>query len=334
MKRPRFAWAFLLVCVGIPVPRLIIRLSSTLFRMCNLYRLELAIFKIMNDFSLLVRKKCEALDSEQKQIFEEEYNRRKNPFGDNCNSDLAMDILRDISLTFGNGNSIQENKERSRESLPSIKTDVSGTVKTPNQKSNGMLRFNIIFFFILGFVGLTICTKPSKIKMENDILNKYLQTQPKIVQFFKNMFIGEYTTEDGAENVVYNVFRENGKDILIDELDFVFVKKLKIKDKISNKNLVEAYGFWGMTLIDLNLDNAEIDINKNDSYSANSSNATSKKKRDDGQYKIIDNASNYKDYDIPVTEEKQESIIPNLLRRKGETLQDIKIEPKEDSIKI
>lgn len=275
----------------------------------------------MNEFSLLVRKKYQVLNSEQKQIFEEEYNRRKKPFGDDYNSDLAMDILRDIALTFENENSIQENKGLEKENISVLKTNGNSAYLPSNKNSKVMLLFNTIFFLIIGIAAVTIYTKPSTIRMENDILNKYLETQPQVVKVFKNMFIGEYKSQDEAENVMYNIFREKGKDILIDELDFVFLKKIKIKDEVSKKTLVEAYGFWGMTLIDIKDENSEINSVSNEMNGNNHS-------------ENIDDSSNYNNYDEPQLEEKQESNIQSLQRKRGERLQEIKVEPKEDSIKI
>jgi hypothetical protein len=52
----------------------------------------------MSDFSLLVRLKYDALASQQKQIFDEAYKRRKKPFDEYHNSDLALEILKDISI--------------------------------------------------------------------------------------------------------------------------------------------------------------------------------------------------------------------------------------------
>jgi len=142
---------------------------------------------IMNDFSLLVRKKYESLDSEQKLMFDEEYNRRKKPFGDDYNNDLALDILRDIALTFGKDNSTHENKDVVK-NIAERKSYGNSNYLPPNKKSNRSYLFNYIYVLILAFVGISAYTKPTKAEMENDIINKFLEAQPQFVKFFKNIF--------------------------------------------------------------------------------------------------------------------------------------------------
>ena len=135
----------------------------------------------MNDFSLLVRKKIEALDSEQKLMFDEEYNRRKMPFGDENNNELALDILRDISLTFGNVNHIQKNYDE----VVKRKDFGNSTHLPPKKKSKGILNSFLIFALFVAFIGVSFYTKPTKAKMENDMINKFLETQPTLLKFFK-----------------------------------------------------------------------------------------------------------------------------------------------------
>ena len=121
----------------------------------------------MNDFSLLVRKKIEALDSEQKLMFDEEYNRRKMPFGDENNNELALDILRDISLTFGNVNHIQKNYDEEVKR----KDFGNSTHLPPKKKSKGILNSFLILALFVSIIGVSFYTKPTKVKMENDIIN-------------------------------------------------------------------------------------------------------------------------------------------------------------------
>lgn len=292
----------------------------------------------MSDFSLLVRKKIEALDSEQKRMFDEEYNRRKKPFGDNYNSDLAMDILRDISLTFGNVNPIQKDNEEEVKTDGQRKSYGNSTYLPPKKKSNRSYLFNFVYVLILAFIGISAYTKPTKAKMENDIINKFLETQPQFVKFFKNVFLGEEITEEKADNLIYNVLKSSGYEIYFKDSDFWIVKKLEIVDEASDKTLFVAYGFLGKTFITYKADDLVIDFNKNKPSQYNDSYSKPYEKIGNEKYERIDDASNYKDYTEPNFDNKptmEKSKIPNLLRKREETSENkLKSEPTEDSIKI
>ncbi len=213
----------------------------------------------MENFSLLVRKKIEVLDSEQKLIFDEEYNRRKKPFGDDFNSDIAMEILRDIALTFESPNSIQKSKDVATER----KSYGNSTYSLANKKSNGSYLFNYIYVLIIAFIGLSAYTKPTKVKIENDIINKVLETQPKYISFFKNVFLGEEITEERADTLIYNFFKNNGYEIYFKDYDWWIIKRFEIAEKTSDKSLLVAYGFLGKTFIVSKANDLEIDFNPN-----------------------------------------------------------------------
>lgn len=212
----------------------------------------------MNDFSLLVRKKIEALDSEQKLMFDEEYNRRKMPFGDENNNELALDILRDISLTFGNVNHIQKNYDEEVKR----KDFGNSTHLPPKKKSKGILNSFLILALFVSFIGVSFYTKPTKVKMENDIINKVLETQPQFLKFFKNVFLGEEITEKKADALIYNILKDSGYEIYFKDSDFVITKKLEIVDEVSDKTLLTAYGFFGETFITHKSDDLIIDFTK------------------------------------------------------------------------
>ena len=290
----------------------------------------------MENFSLLVRKKIESLDSEQKLIFNEEYNRRKKPFGDDFNSNIAMEILRDIALTFESPNSIQKSKDVGVENATEIKSYGNSTHSPANKKSNGSYLFNYIYVLIIAFIGLSAYTKPTKARMENDIINKVLETQPQYVSFFKNVFLGEEITEEKADTLIYNFFKNNGYEIYFKDYDWWIIKRFEIAEKTSDKSLLVAYGFLGKTFIVSKANDLEINFNKNKSYQSDTSTSKPSENIDYDQYKIIDNEANYKDapngYEKPVIKEKQDSKIPNLLKKREE-LQEVS-EPQEDSIKI
>ena len=279
----------------------------------------------MSDFSLLVRKKCNALDSEQKRMFSDEYNRRKKSVGtayllwvlgwhyaylrkwgllalflfsafgffiwwiidlfritslvNEYNNNLALDILRDITMMFGNNSAVLENKleVENKENVELQKANYqrnygNSIYSTTNRKSDGEYRYVLILVLLIVFVSVSAYTKPTKVKMENYIINKFLETQPKFLKMFKDFFFGEEITEEKAENFIYNAFKNMGyKDISIEEADFIILKKLKFKDETSQKNLLVAYGFWGMTLIDVKTDNLEIDFRRRNASQNNNS---------------------------------------------------------------
>lgn len=295
----------------------------------------------MENFSLLVRKKYEALDSEQKQMFNEEYKRRKKPFGDDSNNDLAIDVLRDIAMTFGNGNSISENKKIEIENEILRKNFGNTTYLPSNPKSKGGYNFFIMLALFIVFIGVAAYTTPTKVKMENDIINKFLETQPQFVKFFKNAFLGENVTEEKADNLIYNVLSSSGYKIYFKISNLGITKRLEIVDEISDKSLLVAYGFLGKTFITYKADDLVIDFNKNKSYHSDTSKSMPSDKIDYDQSKIIDSEANYKDppnnynkpdfYNKPT---KEESKAPNLLRNREEHEYKLKSEPSEDSIKI
>lgn len=291
----------------------------------------------MNDFSLLVRKKYESLDSEQKLMFDEEYKRRKKPFGDDYNNDLALDILRDIALTFGKDNSAQENKDVVK-NIAERKSYGNSNYLPPNKKSNRSYLFNYIYVLILAFIGISAYTKPTKAKMENDIINKFLEAQPQFVKFFKNIFLGEEITEEKADTLIYNLLKSSGYEIAFYDNDLGIAKRFEIIDQNSDKSLLVAYGFLGKTFIIHKDNDIKIDFNKNKPSQYNDSYSKPYEKLDNGKYERIDDASNYKDYSEPDFDNKptmEKSKIPNLLRKREETSDNkLKSEPTEDSIKI
>lgn len=291
----------------------------------------------MNDFSLFVRRKYESLDSEQKLMFDEEYNRRKKTFADDYNNDLALDILRDIALMFGNNNHTQESKDV-LENIAERKSYGNSNYSPPNKKSNRSYLFNYIYVLILALIGISAYTKPTKAKMENDIINKFLEAQPQFVKFFKNVFLGEEVTEEKADTLIYNLLKRNGYEITFYYNDLGIAKRFEIIDQNSDKSLLVAYGFFGKTFITYKDNDIKINFNKNKSSQYNDSYSKTYEKIGDGKYERIDDASNYKDYsesnfdNMPTMEKSK---IPNRLRKREETSDNkLKSEPSEDSIKI
>lgn len=194
----------------------------------------------MNNFSMLVRKKYESLDSEHKQMFDEEFIRRKNTLGEENQNELALEILRDIALTFGNN--------ISDETI--VKKRKNSTYLPPTKKYKESYLFNYIYVLILGLIAVSAYTKPDRAKMENEVINKFLKTQPQFLTVFKNMFIGEEVTEERAETFIFNVLRKSGyKSVDFECLNWGLLNKLEISNGESNEKILVAYGFFGMTVV-------------------------------------------------------------------------------------
>ncbi len=279
----------------------------------------------MSDFSLLVRKKIEALNSEQKQMFDEEYNRRKKPFGDENNNELALDILRDISLTFGNVNPIQKNYDEE------VKRKDFGdsTHLPPKKKSKGILNSFIILAVFVVFISVSSYTKPTKAKMENDIINKFLETQPKLLKFFKEVFLGEEISEEKADNIIYNFLKSNGYEIYFKDYDFVIAKKLEIVDKVSDKSLLTAYGFFGKAFITYKSDDLVIDFGKNENNYGNNFENTKKPK-----YQAIESDLKYEPKPLSSWDEEKKSSENEKIRNSLVEDNNKSSELESDSIKI
>ncbi|WP_312765764.1 hypothetical protein [Epilithonimonas sp.] len=205
----------------------------------------------MENFSLLVRKKYDVLNSDEKVMFNEEYERRKKPFGDDNNNDLALEILRDIAMVFGNSTAVQEIKENAEvEKATTSKGYVNNPYLTSISKSKETYLFNYFYVVIIAIIGLTAYMKPTKAKIENDIINKFLETQPQFLTIFKNIFVGEEIPEEKAEAFIFNAFRRIGYDsVSFEDSNFGIVRRLQIKDDFSQKQLLVAYGLFGKSII-------------------------------------------------------------------------------------
>lgn len=187
----------------------------------------------MNDFSLLVRKKYEALDSEQKRMFDEEYNRRKKTLGDDYDNDLALDILRDIALTFGNVNSIQENKDVRVENASGRKTHGNSTHLPANEKSKESYLFNLVYVLIVGFIALIAFFYNKKV-IVFEKQNRRECRDVAIYGFKDEVVHMDDCSEDGVELTRFHCLRWKGSGITI----YRIVKKVEV-DGVELKPLEE-----------------------------------------------------------------------------------------------
>lgn len=197
----------------------------------------------MSDFSLLVRIKYDALDSEQKRMFDEEYKRRKKHFEDDYNNDLALEILRDISMMFPDESRDLSDKNVAKKSV----NDLYITQKTQSGESYS---FYIIVGIIILFSVSAFFLKPDRAKMQNKIVDEILLHQPRLLTMMKNFFLGEEMTEKHSQNFISNTLSKKGYSNLgIYEEDFVLVRKLDYRNEDSKENLITAYGFLGFTKV-------------------------------------------------------------------------------------
>lgn len=179
------------------------------------------------------------------------------------------------------------------------------------------------------FISVSSYTKPTKAKMENDIINKFLETQPKLLKFFKEVFLGEEISEEKADNIIYNFLKSNGYEIYFKDYDFVIAKKLEIVDKVSDKSLLTAYGFFGKAFITYKSDDLVIDFGKNENNYGNNFENTKKPK-----YQAIESDLKYEPKPLSSWDEEKKSSENEKIRNSSVEDNNKSSELESDSIKI
>jgi len=260
----------------------------------------------MANFSLLVQKKYNSLASEQKQIFIDEYNRKKktkwvafilwfflgwhyaylkkwgwlilfiftaggffiwwiidlfrvSKMVNEYNNNLALDILRDITLMFG-----EKKEEGLNQETKNFKNDVNAHYLTSRNNSEESYLWFVIPVLIVVFLSVSAYTKPDRLKMENEIANKMMEHNPDMVKVLKNLFFGEEMKEEYVENfITSNLKNEGYNNIVLYESNWIIFRKLVIKDSETNINLIKSYGFLGKTFVFLKYkENKEVSENE------------------------------------------------------------------------
>ncbi len=162
------------------------------------------------------------------------------------NNDLALEILRDISIMFPDESRDSSDKDIAKKSV----NDLYITQKTQSGESYS---FYIIVGIIILFSVSAFFLKPDRAKMQNAIVDKILLQKPQIFKTIKNLFLGEEITEEYAQNLIANTLSKKGYSNLgIYEEDFVLVRKLDYRNEESKENLITAYGFLGFTKVFFN----------------------------------------------------------------------------------
>lgn len=159
------------------------------------------------------------------------------------NNDLALEILRDISIMF---------PDEGRDSLDKDvnKKAVNDLYITQKMQSGESYSFYIMIGIIVLFSVSAFFLKPDQAKMQNAIVDKILLQQPQLIKLMKNFFLGEEINEEYSHNIIVNTLSKKGYSKLgIYEEDFVLVRRLDYRNEDSKENLITAYGFLGFTKV-------------------------------------------------------------------------------------
>jgi len=159
------------------------------------------------------------------------------------NNDLALEVLRDISIMF-------PDEERNSSDKDVTKKSVNDLYITQKMQSGESYSFYIIVGIIILFSVSAFFLKPDRAKMQNKIVDDIMISQPQLIKTFKNIFIGEELTIKGSQHFIVNSISKKGyKNIGIYEEDLVILRKLVFRDENSKENLITAYGIFGLTKV-------------------------------------------------------------------------------------
>ncbi|MBB6372278.1 hypothetical protein [Chryseobacterium shigense] len=184
------------------------------------------------------------------------------------NNDLALEILRDISIMFPD--EVQDSGDKDVN-----KKAVNDLYITQKMQSGESYSFYIIVGIIILFSVSAFFLKPDRAKIQNKIVDDMMISQPQLIKTFKNIFIGEELSEKSSENFIVNSISKKGyKNIGIYEEDLVILRKLVFRDENLQENLITAYGILGLTKVvfeDESLKHEEIFKERKQSYKINES---------------------------------------------------------------
>jgi len=187
------------------------------------------------------------------------------------NNDLALDILKDISIMFPDEGRDSGDKDVSKKS-------VNDLYITQKMQSGESYSFYIIVGIIILFSVSAFFLKPDKAKMQNVIVDKILIQQPQLFRMMKNLFFGEEVTEEYSHNMIVNSLAKNGYyNLDIYEEDFVLVRKLNFRNEDSRENLITAYGFLGFTKVFFNYEDQKEEGAVNNNQNESSKNHDTKR---------------------------------------------------------
>ncbi|WP_426475833.1 TM2 domain-containing protein [Chryseobacterium balustinum] len=233
------------------------------------------------------------------------------------NNDLALEILRDISIMLSDD-------DRDSRDIDVNKKAVNDLYITQKMQSGDNYSFYIIVAVVILFSVSAFFLKPNNTEMKNKIVDDIMAYQPQLFRNMKDFFAGEKLNESQSQSFITLFLSGNGYENsrLYDE-DLVLLKKLIYKDENNKQNLITAYGFFGFTKIiyaDENLRNRKFGSYKNE------------KKTKPYEYNVIESTNKYQKFERPNSKEKQEQ---SGMKEKNEVFQNSKVKNQEgDSIKI
>ncbi|GEN67179.1 hypothetical protein CRH01_17470 [Chryseobacterium rhizosphaerae] len=159
------------------------------------------------------------------------------------NNDLALEILRDISIMFPNEGQDSVDRDVNKKA-------VNDLYITQKMQSGESYSFYIIVGVIILFSVSAFFLKPDRAKMQNKIVDEIMISQPQLIKTIKDIFIGEELSVKGAEHFIMNSISKKGyKNIAVYEEDLVILRKLVFRDENSQENLITAYGMFGLTKV-------------------------------------------------------------------------------------
>lgn len=234
------------------------------------------------------------------------------------NNDLALEILRDISIMFPD-----EHQDSSDKNV--AKKNVNDLYITQKMQSGESYSFYIIVGIIILFSVTAFLLKPDRATMQNEIADKILLQQSQIFKKIKDFFLGEKSAEEYSQNYIINTLSRKGySNVGIYEEDLVLVRKLKYHNEDSDKDLITAYGFLGFIGVIFEYESA---MEKSTSQSQGGNRTFDLKKRENaaGNY-IPGKNTNYYEH-LSKTKNKAED---NYEEKPATVVSDL----QEDSIKI
>ncbi|MGE8553989.1 MAG: hypothetical protein ACN6OB_08635 [Chryseobacterium jejuense] len=233
------------------------------------------------------------------------------------NNDLALEVLRDISIMFPDEGHNSDDNNVSKKAV----NDLYITQKTQSGESYS---FYIIVGIIILFSVSAFFLKPNNTEMKNKIVDDIMTYQPQLFKSMKDFFAGEKLNEKQSQSFIALFLSENGYENskLYDE-DLVLLRKLVYKDENDKQNLITAYGFFGFTKIiyeDENLKERKFGNNKNE------------RKSKPYEYSIIESKNKYQKFERLNSEENQSQ---SEMREKTKVSQNSEVENQQgDSIQI
>lgn len=162
------------------------------------------------------------------------------------NNDLALEILRDISIMF------PAHVNQSLDQTASEKSVNDHYIARKTQSGE-----SYSFFIIIGIIVLLSISafyfKPDRTQMQNKVVDEMMTNQPQLLKMMKDFFIGEKLNDEYSQNFILNTLSKNGyTNVVSYEEDFVLLRKLNFRDENSNEDVITAYGLFGFTNVFFN----------------------------------------------------------------------------------